>query len=290
MNHVQSTVPPLATVLIEPVVRATLAEDLGRAGDITSDAIIPATTQSELYLVARQAGVLAGLDLARLAFMLVDPSIDFESLLQDGARLEPGSRIARIAGPARALLTAERTALNFLCHLSGIASITATIAERIAPFGCKVTCTRKTTPMLRHLEKYAVRVGGGSNHRFGLDDAILIKDNHIAIAGSIQTAVERARAAIGHLVKIEVEVDTLEQLDQALALGVDVILLDNMDIPTLKEAVRRINGRAISEASGGITPDTAATIAATGVNRLAIGWITHSAPILDIGLDALNPA
>lgn len=290
MNHVQSTVPPLATVLIEPVVRATLAEDLGRAGDITSDAIIPATTQSELYLVARQAGVLAGLDLARLAFMLVDPSIDFESLLQDGARLEPGSRIARIAGPARALLTAERTALNFLCHLSGIASITATIAERIAPFGCKVTCTRKTTPMLRHLEKYAVRVGGGSNHRFGLDDAILIKDNHIAIAGSIQTAVERARAAIGHLVKIEVEVDTLEQLDQALALGVDVILLDNMDIPTLKEAVRRINGRAISEASGGITPDTAAAIAATGVNRLAIGWITHSAPILDIGLDALNPA
>lgn len=290
MNHVQSTVPPLATVLIEPVVRATLAEDLGRAGDITSDTIIPATTQSELYLVARQAGVLAGLELARLAFMLVDPSIDFESLLQDGARLEPGSRIARIAGPARALLTAERTALNFLCHLSGIASITATIAERIAPFGCKVTCTRKTTPMLRHLEKYAVRVGGGSNHRFGLDDAILIKDNHIAIAGSIQTAVERARAAIGHLVKIEVEVDTLEQLDQALALGVDVILLDNMDIPTLKEAVRRINGRAISEASGGITPDTAATIAATGVNRLAIGWITHSAPILDIGLDALNPA
>lgn len=290
MNHVQSTVPPLATVLIEPVVRATLAEDLGRAGDITSDTIIPATTQSELYLVARQAGVLAGLDLARLAFTLVDPNIDFESLLQDGARLEPGSRIARIAGPARALLTAERTALNFLCHLSGIASITATIAERIAPFGCKVTCTRKTTPMLRHLEKYAVRVGGGSNHRFGLDDAILIKDNHIAIAGSIQTAVERARAAIGHLVKIEVEVDTLEQLDQALALGVDVILLDNMDIPTLKEAVRRINGRAISEASGGITPDTAAAIAATGVNRLAIGWITHSAPILDIGLDALNPA
>lgn len=290
MNHVQSTVPPLATVLIEPVVRATLAEDLGRAGDITSDTIIPATTQSELYLVARQAGVLAGLELARLAFMLVDPSIDFESLLQDGARLEPGSRIARIAGPARALLTAERTALNFLCHLSGIASITATIADRIAPLGCKVTCTRKTTPMLRHLEKYAVRVGGGSNHRFGLDDAILIKDNHIAIAGSIQTAVERARAAIGHLVKIEVEVDTLEQLDQALALGVDVILLDNMDIPTLKEAVRRINGRAISEASGGITPDTAAAIAATGVNRLAIGWITHSAPILDIGLDALNPA
>lgn len=287
MNDKISSVPPLATVLIEPLVREALREDLGRAGDITSDAIIPASVQAELFVVARESGVLAGLDLARLAFFLLDPTVQFEALLEDGARLQAGSRIARVVGPARTLLCAERTALNFLCHLSGIASATAAIADRIAQWDCKVTCTRKTTPLLRAVEKYAVRVGGGCNHRFGLDDAILIKDNHIAIAGSLVLAVERARAAIGHMVKIEVEVDTLEQLDQALALGVDVILLDNMDVATLTEAVRRIDGRAISEASGGVTPDTAAQIAATGVNRIAIGWITHSAPILDIGFDVL---
>ena len=287
MNDKISSVPPLATVLIEPLVREALREDLGRAGDITSDAIIPASVQAELFVVARESGVLAGLDLARLAFFLLDPTVQFEALLEDGARLQAGSRIARVVGPARTLLCAERTALNFLCHLSGIASATAAIADRIAQWDCKVTCTRKTTPLLRAVEKYAVRVGGGCNHRFGLDDAILIKDNHIAIAGSLALAVERARAAIGHMVKIEVEVDTLEQLDQALALGVDVILLDNMDVATLTVAVRRIDGRAISEASGGVTPDTAAQIAATGVNRIAIGWITHSAPILDIGFDVL---
>ena len=287
MNDKISSVPPLATVLIEPIVREALREDLGRAGDITSDAIIPASVQAELFVVARESGVLSGLDLARLAFFLLDPTVQFEALLEDGARLQAGSRIARVVGPARTLLCAERTALNFLCHLSGIASATAAIADRIAQWDCKVTCTRKTTPLLRAVEKYAVRVGGGCNHRFGLDDAILIKDNHIAIAGSLALAVERARAAIGHMVKIEVEVDTLEQLDQALALGVDVILLDNMDVATLTEAVRRIDGRAISEASGGVTPDTAAQIAATGVNRIAIGWITHSAPILDIGFDVL---
>lgn len=280
-------IPPLSELLIEPLVRATLVEDLGRAGDITSDAIIPADLQSELYLVARAEGVLAGLDLARLAFKLVNPAIVFEALLQDGARLQKGSRIARIAGPARAILTAERTALNFLCHLSGVASVTARVAESIAQWGCKVTCTRKTTPLMRTVEKYAVRVGGGQNHRFGLDDAILIKDNHIAIAGSLTTAVARARAAIGAMVKIEVEVDTLEQLDEALALGVEVILLDNMSLENLAEAVRRIDGRAISEASGGVTPETAVEIAKQGVDLIAIGWLTHSAPILDIGLDAL---
>lgn len=280
-------IPPLSELLIEPLVRATLVEDLGRAGDITSDAIIPADLQSELYLVARAEGVLAGLDLARLAFKLVNPTIVFEALLQDGARLQKGSRIARIAGPARAILTAERTALNFLCHLSGVASVTARVAESIAQWGCKVTCTRKTTPLMRTVEKYAVRVGGGQNHRFGLDDAILIKDNHIAIAGSLTTAVARARAAIGAMVKIEVEVDTLEQLDEALALGVEVILLDNMSLENLAEAVRRIDGRAISEASGGVTPETAVEIAKQGVDLIAIGWLTHSAPILDIGLDAL---
>lgn len=277
----------LPTVLLEPLVRATLTEDLGRAGDITSDAIIGAEVQSELFLVARETGVLAGIDMARLAFELMDAKVEFEPLMADGAALQKGSRIARIKGSARAILSAERTALNFLCHLSGIASATADIAQRIAPYGCKVTCTRKTTPMLRSVEKYAVRVGGGSNHRFGLDDAVLIKDNHIAIAGSLTVAIERARAAIGHMVKIEVEVDTLAQLDEALAIGVDVILLDNMDTDTLVEAVKRIDGRAVSEASGGITPETAAAVAATGVDRIAIGWITHSTKILDIGLDAI---
>ena len=280
-----ASVPPLPDLLIEPIVRATLAEDLGRAGDITSHAIIPADCYSELFLVARRPGVLAGSDLARLAFQLMDKEVVFEPLLVDGARLEKGSRIARVAGPARALLTAERTALNFLCHLSGVATITAQIANSIAEYNCYVTCTRKTTPLLRAVEKYAVRVGGGRNHRFGLDDAVLIKDNHIAVAGSLTLAVERARSAVGHLVKIEVEVDSLEQLDEALALGVDVLLLDNMSLQQLAEAVRRIDGRAISEASGGVTPESAIAIAQQGVNQIAIGWITHSAPILDIGLD-----
>lgn len=287
MNKQMKHIPSLPTLLIEPLVQATLLEDLGRAGDITSDSIIPEDVQSELYLVARSAGVLAGLDLARLAFKLVNSEICFDALLEDGARLEKGSRIARISGPARAILTAERTALNFLCHLSGIASVTATIADSIAKWDCKVICTRKTTPLLRTVEKYAVRVGGGQNHRFGLDDAILIKDNHIAIAGSITTAVQRARASIGHLVKVEVEVDTLDQVDEALSVGADVILLDNMSLDELAEAVRRIDGRAISEASGGVTPETAAAIAEQGVDLIAIGWITHSAPILDIGLDAI---
>lgn len=283
----KTAVPALPHLLIEPLVRSTLAEDLGRAGDITSQAIIGPEVQSELYLVARQAGVLAGVDLARLAFELMDAQLQFAPLLNDGADLEPGSRIARISGSALAILSAERTALNFLCHLSGIATATAEIAKAIAPFNCKVTCTRKTTPLLRSVEKYAVRVGGGTNHRFGLDDAVLIKDNHIAIAGSVSTAIERARANVGHMVKIEVEVDTLAQLDDALAVGAEVILLDNMAPDVLEEAVRRIDGRAISEASGGITPDTAAAVAATGVDRIAIGWITHSSRILDIGLDAL---
>lgn len=287
MNKQMKHIPSLPTLLIEPLVQATLLEDLGRAGDITSDSIIPEDVQSELYLVARSAGVLAGLDLARLAFKLVNSEICFEALLEDGARLEKGTRIARISGPARAILTAERTALNFLCHLSGIASVTASIADSIAKWDCKVICTRKTTPLLRTVEKYAVRVGGGQNHRFGLDDAILIKDNHIAIAGSLTTAVERARASIGHLVKVEVEVDTLDQVDEALSVGADVILLDNMSLDELAEAVRRIDGRAISEASGGVTPETAAAIAEQGVDLIAIGWITHSAPILDIGLDAI---
>ncbi|WP_144640594.1 carboxylating nicotinate-nucleotide diphosphorylase [Bordetella genomosp. 13] len=279
-------IAPLPALMLEPLVRAALQEDLGRAGDITTDAIVPADARAQVHLRARQSGVLAGLDLARLAFQLMDPSVAFESRLVDGARLEPGSEIAVIRGAARGLLTAERTALNFLCHLSGVASATASIVDAIRDTHCRVTCTRKTMPGLRALQKYAVRVGGGSNHRFGLDDAVLIKDNHIAVAGGIVPAVQRARAAIGHLVKIELEVDTLAQLDEALALGVDVVLLDNMDPDTLREAVCRVDGRAITEASGRITPESAPQVAATGVDLMAIGWLTHSARVLDIGLDA----
>jgi len=279
-------VAPLPAVMLEPLVRAALLEDLGRAGDLTTDAIVPTDAQARTRLVARQEGVLAGLDLARLAFRLMDAGIDFQPVLADGARLRPGSEIAVISGPARGMLTAERTALNFLCHLSGVATATASIADAIRPHGAKVTCTRKTLPGLRAVQKYAVRVGGGSNHRHGLDDAVLIKDNHVAVAGGVRQAVQRARAGIGHMVKIELEVDTLEQLDQALDIGVDVVLLDNMDLPTLREAVRRVDGRAVTEASGRITPESAPAVAATGVDLIAVGWLTHSARVLDIGLDS----
>ena len=276
---------PLPAVMIEPAIRAALLEDLGRAGDITSDAVIQAHTQAQVALVAREPGTLAGLDFARSAFALIEPRIRLLADCEDGARLIPGQRIASISGPARAILTAERVALNFLGHLSGIATATAGIADSIAHTRAKICCTRKTTPGLRFAEKYAVRAGGGANHRFGLDDAILIKDNHIAIAGSITEAITRARAAAGHLMKIEVEVDTLAQLDEALTLLPDAVLLDNMPPPLLREAVGRINGRAISEASGRITAQTAPEIAETGVDLLSAGWLTHSARVLDIGLD-----
>lgn len=279
-------VPSLPDVMLEPLVRAALLEDLGRAGDITTDAIVPVEAQAQTRLVARQEGVLAGLDLARLAFRVIDPEIRFERRLQDGSQLLAGDEIARISGPARGMLTAERVALNFLCHLSGVATATASIVRAIEGHGARVTCTRKTMPGLRAVQKYAVRVGGGSNHRFGLDDAVLIKDNHIAVAGSLRTAVERARAAIGHMVKIELEVDTLAQLEEALAVGIDVVLLDNMSNDELRCAVEMVRGRAITEASGRITPETAADVAATGVDQIAVGWLTHSARVLDIGLDA----
>lgn len=278
-------VSPLPDVMLEPLVRMALLEDLGRAGDLTTDTIVPADAQDELRLVARQDGVLAGLDLARLAFTLMDGQTQFEASCSDGTLLKPGTEIARIRGKSRAMLTAERTALNYLCHLSGVATATHSIAEAIKPFGTRVTCTRKTMPGLRSLQKYAVRVGGGSNHRFGLDDAVLIKDNHIALAGDLATAVGRARAGVGHMVKIELEVDTLAQLDLALSLGVDVVLLDNMSLDDLRAAVGMCKGRAITEASGRITPETAPAVAATGVDQIAVGWLTHSAKVLDIGLD-----
>ncbi|WKL13999.1 carboxylating nicotinate-nucleotide diphosphorylase [Comamonas testosteroni] len=279
-------VPALPDVMLEPLVRMALLEDLGRAADLTTDTIVPADAVGELRLVARQDGILAGLDLARLAFVLMDARMAFDVRCADGTLLQPGMEIARIRGKSRAILTAERTALNYLCHLSGVASSTHSIAEAIKPFGTRVTCTRKTMPGLRALQKYAVRVGGGSNHRFGLDDAVLIKDNHIALAGDVATAVGRARAGVGHMVKIELEVDTLAQLDVALQLGVDVVLLDNMGLDDLRTAVGMCKGRAITEASGRITPETAPAVAATGVDQIAVGWLTHSARVLDIGLDA----
>ena len=279
------TPAPLPRIMIEPLVRMALLEDLGRAGDLTTDAIVPSGHQATTLLVARQSGVIAGLDLARLSFELLDPAIAIRVERDDGAAVAPGDVIAAIAGPARAILTAERVALNFLSRLSGIATATASIVAAIKDTRAKVVCTRKTTPGLRAIEKYAVRAGGGSNHRFGLDDAVLIKDNHVAIAGGVTEALRRARTGAGHLVKIEIEVDTLEQLREALDHGIDAVLLDNMDATMLAEAVAMVAGRALTEASGRITPATAPSIAATGVDLMSIGWLTHSVSILDIGLD-----
>ncbi len=280
-------IPPLPTVMIEPAVRAALLEDLGRAGDITTDAIVPADAHTETVLAARQEGVVAGLDFAAMAFRLIDPAIEMIVERPDGTRLHQGDRIALIRGPARGILSAERTALNFLCHLSGIASATRGIVDAIAGSRAQVCCTRKTMPGLRIAQKYAIRVGGGSNHRFGLDDAVLIKDNHVAIAGGVRAAVERARAHVGHMVKLELEVDTLAQLDEALTLRVDAVLLDNMGPELLRQAVRMVDGRAITEASGRIRPDTAPAVAASGVDLLSVGWLTHSATVMDIELDHL---
>jgi nicotinate-nucleotide pyrophosphorylase (carboxylating) len=271
--------------MIEPLVRAALLEDLGRAGDITTDAIVPLSARATTALIARQPGVIAGLDIAAMAFRLIDPAIEVLVEKPDGSPIAPGDTIAVIHGPARGLLTAERVALNFLCHLSGIASATAAIVAAVRPHKARICCTRKTMPGLRAVQKYALRVGGGSNHRFGLDDAVLIKDNHVAIAGGIRPALERARASVGHLVKIEIEVDTMAQLEEAMAAGADAVLLDNMDPEMLREAVGIVAGRAITEASGRITPATAPAVAASGVDLISIGWLTHSATVLDIGLD-----
>jgi nicotinate-nucleotide pyrophosphorylase (carboxylating) len=279
------SVPPLPMIMIEPQVRAALLEDLGRAGDLTTDAIVPADARTDVALVARQPGVVAGLDFALTAFRLLDPAIRIEVERPDGSRIVPGDVIAAISGPARGILTAERVALNFMSHLSGVASATRGIVDAIAGHKARICCTRKTMPGLRAAQKYALRVGGGSNHRFGLDDAVLIKDNHVAIAGGVRPAVERARAGVGHLVKIELEVDTLAQLEEALSLGVDAVLLDNMGPDMLRQAVAMVGGRAITEASGRINPTTAPAVAASGVDLISIGWLTHSATVLDIGLD-----
>lgn len=275
----------LPTLMVEPIVRAALLEDLGRAGDITTDAIVPADLVAEAVIAARQPGTVAGCQVAELAFKLIDPAMTVTVEAPDGTRVGPGDVVLRLKGSARALLTAERTALNLQCHLSGIATATAELVEAVRGTKAAVTCTRKTTPGLRALEKAAVRAGGGANHRFGLDDAILIKDNHIALAGSVTGAIEAARLRIGHLVKIEVEVDTLDQLKEAMTAAPDVVLLDNMDPATLARAVAFVDGRAILEASGRITRDTARAIAESGVDLISAGWLTHSSKALDLGLD-----
>ncbi|MFT3697739.1 MAG: carboxylating nicotinate-nucleotide diphosphorylase [Kofleriaceae bacterium] len=276
---------PLPTLLVEPIVRAALLEDLGRAGDITTDAIVPTDARAKVALAVREAGVVAGLDLALLAFRLVEPTVVASVLRPDGSRVAPGDVIATLEGPARGLLTAERVALNFMCHMSGIATATAGVVETVRGTKARVIDIRKTLPGLRAIQKYAVRAGGGVNHRFGLDDGILIKDNHIAVAGGIRAALERARAAAGHMVKIEIEVDTLEQLAEVMTFPIDAVLLDNMSPETLRRAIGIVDGRAITEASGGITPTNAGAIAATGVDLLSMGWLTQSVRALDIGVD-----
>jgi len=277
--------PALDKVLLEPIVQAALVEDLGRRGDVTSQATIPAERQAKLQIRARQAGVICGMDVARLSFAAVDEQIEFVAQVHDGERVAAGTVLAIVSGNARHLLTAERTALNFLTHLSGIATATQQIVDSVAEYPAQITCTRKTIPGLRTLQKYAVRCGGGRNHRLGLDDAILIKDNHIAIAGDIQTAIKQAQDFAGHLIPIEVEVDTLEQLQLALDAGVSLVLLDNMSPDTLSKAVAMCQGRAQTEASGGITPETVQAAAKSGVDFIAMGYLTHSTTALDIGLD-----
>jgi nicotinate-nucleotide pyrophosphorylase (carboxylating) len=277
--------PELPSLLVADAVRAALREDLGRAGDITSAATIPADATAEAVFGARQEGVLAGLALAEAAFREIDPTVVFTALMRDGDGIGRGDVAARVSGPARSVLSAERVALNYLCHLSGVATATAALVAAVAHTRARICDTRKTLPGLRTFEKYAVRCGGGWNHRFGLDDAILIKDNHIAVAGGVVPAIERARAHAGHMVRLEVEVDSLDMLRAALTARPDAVLLDNMTPDTLREAVTIVAGRAITEASGGITLATVAAVAASGVDYISSGWITHSAPSLDLGLD-----
>jgi nicotinate-nucleotide pyrophosphorylase (carboxylating) len=276
----------LSPLAIDEAVSRALSEDLGRAGDITSIATIPETAKAHAVMVARQAGVIAGLPLAVATFQKLSPDLQIHACVRDGAAVAAGVHLLSLLGPARAVLAGERTALNFVGRLSGIATLTSEYARHTAGSKMRICCTRKTTPGLRALEKYAVRCGGGFNHRFGLDDAILIKDNHIAVAGGVRAVLQRARAHTGHLVKIEIEVDTLDQLREVLDTGLaDVVLLDNMDIATLTEAAKMAQGRVILEASGGVTLDSIAKIATTGVDYVSSGALTHSAPNFDVALD-----
>ena len=279
-------IAPIPDLLIQPVVAAALAEDLGRAGDVTAQACIDAEARFSAVFAARQAGTVAGLACARLAVLALDPAARFEALAADGDRVPAGAVLARVEAGARALLSAERTALNLLGRLSGVASLTRAYVDAVEGTGARIADTRKTTPGLRHLEKYAVRCGGGLNHRFGLDDAILIKDNHVAACGGVGEALRRARAAAGHLMKIEVEVDSLVQLEEALPHRPDVVMLDNFSLGDLARAVRIAGGQTTLEASGGVNLQTVRGIAETGVQVISVGALTHSAMVLDIGLDA----
>lgn len=276
----------LPDLIVDPVVRAALAEDLGAAGDVTSLACIPAGTRLTTVIAARREGRIAGLDCARLAFAAVG-GCRYEPLARDGDDVAAGAALARIEGEARSILTAERTALNFVQRLSGVATLTRAYVRAVAHTGAAITDTRKTTPGLRALEKMAVRCGGARNHRFGLDDAVLIKDNHVAACGGVGAAVRAARAAVGHLVKVEVEIDRLDQLEEALAEGPDVVMLDNFSLADMRAAVAATAGRAVLEASGGVDLTTVAGIAETGVDVISVGALTHSAPILDVALDAV---
>ncbi|MGY6697125.1 MAG: carboxylating nicotinate-nucleotide diphosphorylase [Roseinatronobacter sp.] len=278
--------PQVPDILIEPLVRAALLEDLGPSGDVTTEAVIPAGLQYRARLNARASGVISGMQLARLAFRLVDPDVTLHILRPDGACVESGDTVMEIEGAAGSILMAERVALNFAGRLSGIASLTAAFVSETAGTRARITCTRKTTPGLRLVEKQAVRHGGGSPHRFGLSDAILIKDNHIAAAGGISAALSAARNFAGHMRRIEIEVDTLTQLDAVLETGgADVVLLDNMETDTLRAAVAKVAGRLVTEASGNMSRARIAEVAATGVDFISVGALTHSAPVLDLGLD-----
>ncbi len=279
------SLPRLPKALVQRAVTDALAEDLGLAGDLTTDATVAVDATAEAVIASRQVGVIAGLDLAEAAFAAMDAALRFERISVDGARVEPGDVVARISGNARAILTGERVALNYLGRLSGIASLTRRYVDAISGTKAAIADTRKTTPGLRAFEKYAVRCGGGQNHRTGLFDAILIKDNHIVAAGGVEAAIARARAYAGHMVKIEVEVDTLEQLALVLKHKVDAVLLDNMTPETLRAAVRQVGGQALTEASGGVNLTTVRAIAETGVDLISVGALTHSAPVLDLGLD-----
>lgn len=277
------TPPPY--LVYENLLKTALMEDLGLAGDLTSEVAVPATARARTEINTRHDGRIAGLPMALDTFRLVSPEITVEVLRPDGSDIAPGDVVAVVEGPARAVLTGERVALNILQRLSGIATVTRGAARDAAKHGARVACTRKTTPGLRALEKYAVRVGGGVNHRFGLDDGILVKDNHIAAAGGLDAVLDRIRGRVGHMVKVQVEVDSLDQLEVLLKRPVDAVLLDNMGPDMLREAVALVAGRMVTEASGGIRPEMVADYAASGVDMLSLGWLTHSAPSLDLGLD-----
>ncbi|MBV8728153.1 MAG: carboxylating nicotinate-nucleotide diphosphorylase [Candidatus Eremiobacteraeota bacterium] len=272
-------------LLIEQIVRAALLEDLGRGGDVTTDSILSEEVVARGAIVTRRPGVIAGQGAARATFAMLNPAVEYEVLAPDGADVDAGTPVASLSGSARAILTGERTALNFVSHLSGIATAAHSLVERVEPYKARIVCTRKTTPGLRTLERAAVAAGGASLHRYGLDDAVLIKDNHLLLCGSMTGAVTAVRRKIGHTLKVQVEVDTIEQLREALELSIDAVLLDNMPLEMLREAVTIVNGKILTEASGSVNADNVAAIAATGVDLISSGWITHSAPALDLSME-----